>query len=191
MEDLSPVGAATWSPLTERGLDHCGLLEGSEGFALDGFSVRSPPGLMVAVYQVRADPAWATTSVEIRVVRPEPERRLEARADGRGRWWLDRREAPELEGCIDVDLGCTPATNTLPIRRLGIPVGGEAEILAAWVRFPDLEVRALPQLYRRLAPDRYEYASNSFRAELDVDEHGLVLDYAGAWARERTDPALP
>jgi hypothetical protein len=174
--------------LTERGLDHCGLLESPDGFTLDGFSVRSAPVPMVAVYDVHADPAWATVSVEIQVLRPEPEERLELRADGRGHWWRDGAEAPELEGCIDVDLGCTPATNTLPIRRLDIPVGGEAEILAAWVRFPELEVRPLAQRYRRLAPDRYDYASNTFRAELDVDEHGLVVDYAGAWVRERSDP---
>jgi len=90
-------------------------------------------------------------------------------------------------GCIDVDLGCTPATNTLPIRRLEIPVGGEAGILAAWVRFPDLKVRPLPQRYRRLGPDRYEYSSNTFRAELGVDGNGLVLDYAGAWERVPSD----
>ncbi len=174
--------------MTEPGLDHCGLLEGPDGFVLEGFSVRSAPVPMVAVYEVRADAVWATVAVDVQVLRPEPARGLELRADGRGHWWRNGEEAPELEGCIDVDLGCTPATNTLPIRRLDIPVGGEAEILAAWVRFPELEVRRFAQRYRRLAPDRYEYASDTFRAELDVDEAGLVIDYTGAWMRERPGP---
>ena len=185
MKGLVPVGAATWRPVTETGLDHCGLLQEPEGFLLDGFSVRSGDRPMVAVYAVRTNPAWATSEVEIRILRPQPEGGLELRADGRGRWWRDGREAPDLEGCIDVDLGCTPATNTLPIRRLDILVGGQAEIVAAWIRFPELEVLPLAQRYRRLGPDRYEYASTTFRAELAVDEHGLVLDYAGAWERER------
>ena len=33
------------------------------------------------------------------------------------------RKARALKGCTDVDLGCSPSTNTLPIRRLGLGIG--------------------------------------------------------------------
>ena len=36
-----------------------------------------------------------------------------------------------LDGCPDVDFGWTPATNTVPIRRLGLEVGETASITAA------------------------------------------------------------
>ena len=32
----------------------------------------------------------------------------------------------------------TPATNTLPIRRLNLQIGGSKSVIAAWVKFPDL-----------------------------------------------------
>ena len=187
MARFARTAAVRWRPLTQEGEDVCELLAGEEGFAMGGRSLRTGPVAMAASYTVRCDPGWATVSVDIHRAAPGPERRLELRADGRGRWWRDGEEVPALEGCLDVDLGCTPATNTLPIRRLALAVGGRAEIVAAWVRFPDLEVQPLRQRYRRLTGDRYEYASDSFQAELTVDEHGLVVDYAGGWARER-DP---
>jgi hypothetical protein len=182
------IGKAAWTPLGGQGLDCCWLVPWDAGSMMDGCSFRYDEPVMAALFTVQVGVGWATRLVDVTRFLPQPKLRLELRADGRGRWWRDGEEAPELEGCIDVDLGCTPATNTLPIRRLGLAVGQEAEIVAAWVRFPELEVRSLPERYRRLAPDRYEYASTTFRAELDVDEHGLVIDYAGAWVRDRADP---
>jgi uncharacterized protein len=82
---------------------------------------------------------------------------------------------------VDVDLSFTPATNTLPIRRLRLDVGEEAEILVAWLVWPELEVRPVRQRYARLAQDRYRYAQDDFEAELVVDDEGLVLEYEGLW----------
>src|SRR6266568_1115982 len=144
---------------------------------MEGFSARYYDDGLIALFTVHCNGPWATTRVDVTRLRPRPEAGLKLESDGRGRWWRNGDEAPELAGCMDVDLGCTPATNTLPIRRLELPVGGEAEIVAAWVRFPDLEIRPLRQRYRRLSPDRYEYASNTFRAEPTVDEHGMDFDF--------------
>ena len=74
-----------------------------------------------------------------------------------------------------------PATNTLPIRRLRLAVGGKREIAVAWLRWPELRLERALQRYERLAEDRYRYSSNGFSAELVVDEHGLVVDYEGLW----------
>ena len=82
---------------------------------------------------------------------------------------------------MDVDLSYTPATNTLPIRRLGLAVGEEAQIEVAWLVWPELEVRPARQAYSRLAQDRYLYKQGDFEAELVVDEHGLVLEYERLW----------
>lgn len=96
---------------------------------------------------------------------------------------VDKHERPDLAGCIDIDLSITPATNTLPIRRLGLAVGASAEVTAAWVRFPALIVAPLRQRYTRLAPDRYRYESleSGFTTELTVDDQGLIAHYPGGW----------
>lgn len=107
-------------------------------------------------------------------------------ADGEGNWRVGDEDRPDLRGCLDVDLGCSPSTNTLPIRRLNLAIGESAEVTAAWVRFPDLSVQPLRQRYTRFASDRYRYESleSDFTADLTVDDLGLVVDYPGGWRRK-------
>jgi hypothetical protein len=59
------------------------------------------------------------------------------------------------------------------------------EVTAAWVRFPDLAVEPLEQEYTRLDERRWRYQSRggAFSAVLEVDEHGLVIDYGDLWER--------
>ena len=87
-----------------------------------------------------------------------------------------------LKGCIDVDLGCSPATNTLPVRRLRLAIGGSTTIKAAWVRFPELTVEKSAQTYARLDEFTYRYSSDTYEAELVVDDEGVVAQY-GPWER--------
>ena len=88
---------------------------------------------------------------------------------------------PEYRDCVDVDLSFTPATNTLPIRRLDLDVGKEAEVHVAWLVWPELSVQRVDQRYARIANDRYRYTQDDFEAELTIDEQGLVLEYEGLW----------
>jgi hypothetical protein len=94
-------------------------------------------------------------------------------------------EIPAVAGCLDVDLAFTPATNILPLRRLGLAVGESREMTAAWVRFPELSVEPLAQRYTRLDERRVRYESRggAFTAELEVDELGLVVRYPPLWER--------
>lgn len=94
-------------------------------------------------------------------------------------------EIPAVAGCLDVDLAFTPATNLLPLRRLGLAVGESREMTAAWVCFPDLSVEPLAQRYTRLDEHRVRYESlgGTFTAELEVDELGLVVSYPPLWER--------
>ena len=71
--------------------------------------------------------------------------------------------AKALKGCTDIDLGCSPSTNTLPIRRLRLAVGASSTIQAAWVLFPQLEVVKAAQTYTRLDEYTYRYASGDVR----------------------------
>ncbi len=66
-------------------------------------------------------------------------------------------------------------------------VGETAEIDAAWIRFPELDVVRASQRYTRLADRRYLYQSRTFQAELDVDDLGLVVTYPGIWKRDGDD----
>jgi len=190
-----------WRSLTGLGLEYCGLwrycVPGSSdvnGWALCGTAVVEFAGVPAeASYRVVCDSSWRTRRVHVGVVRGDEKAALRLEADGAGRWHSGGREVPEYQGSLDVDLGIGASTNTVPIRRLNLAVGGAAEIVAAWVRFPDLSLERLPQRYTRLAEDRFRYESldSDFTAELVVDELGLIVHYSGWCERVASFDPVP
>jgi len=83
-------------------------------------------------------------------------------------------------------LAFSPATNLLPIRRLNLEVGQEAEVRAAWLRFPDLDLHPLVQRFRRETKLVYSYSSDGgFSTRLEVNADGFVVNYPPLWAEEK------
>ena len=139
-------------------------------------------------YRIGFDGAWGTLAAEVSVQRAGHSRRLMLRRELSGLWLADDCEVEECRGALDVDLGVTPSTNTSTIRRLGLAVGASADLVATWVRFPDLAVQPLPQRYTRLDQRTYLYESLRdgvvvFHARLEVDGTGLVERYEGLFER--------
>lgn len=166
----------------EGGADRCTLESGTAGFRLHGIALLADDAAPVeARYAVDGDGFWRTRRADVVVAWPDRLVELLLEADGVGGWTLDGRKLAAVEGCLDVDLAFTPATNTLPLRRIELEVGEAAEVECAWLRFPELSVERALQRYERLASDRYRFSSGSFSAELGVDRNGLVLDYSGLW----------
>ncbi|MCY0877421.1 MAG: putative glycolipid-binding domain-containing protein [Firmicutes bacterium] len=106
-----------------------------------------------------------------------------------GIWLVNGTAAPGLAPCLDVDIGVTPSTNSLAIRRLTLHVGESQDVWACWVSIPELTVHALAQRYTRLSSDVYRYESlqSGFSARLRVDEEGIVQEYPGLWRALSTD----
>ncbi|MGH3013412.1 MAG: putative glycolipid-binding domain-containing protein [Gaiellaceae bacterium] len=135
------------------------------------------------------DSGWTTRSAHVvgRSCSGAHEVRLEA--DGAGGWTIDGAPAPELAGCLDVDLEASAFTNTLPVNRLRLGVGERAEAPAAYVRAVDLRVERLEQRYARVEDDgagsRYDYEAPDlqFACRIVYDRFGLVLDYPGIAVR--------
>ena len=163
--------------------EHCTLAVRSGGLSLIGTVLGSEEGVPVRIeYRVLADGAGLTSAVHVRELRGFDQRTLTVERSTKGVWTVDGAPARALKGCTDIDLGCSPSTNTLPIRRLRLGVGASSTIQAAWVLFPALEVVKAAQTYTRLDEFTYRYDSGDFTAELTVDEDGLVARYAD-WQR--------
>jgi hypothetical protein len=111
---------------------------------------------------------------------------LDLAVDAARRWWLNGTEYAQVAGCIDLDLNFSPSTNLLPIRRLDLAIGQEAEVRAAWLRFPTFTLELLEQRYRRLSDTtyRYESAGGRFVTELQVNAAGFVTRYPDFWEEE-------
>jgi uncharacterized protein len=163
--------------------EHCTLILRDGGLSLVGTVIGAEGGLPTRVeYRVLADRSGLTTAVHVRDLRGFETRTITLERNAKGSWTVDGAAARGLRGCTDIDLGCSPSTNTLPIRRLRLAIGASHTIRAAWVRFPELTVVKAAQTYTRLDELSYRYASGSFAAELTADEDGLVAEYA-EWRR--------
>jgi hypothetical protein len=177
-----------WSRVDRPGSEIFTLERDGDGWVVSGTVLLWHLGRAFHIdYAIECRPDWTTRAVAVDLESDEESRRLRLEVAG-GVWMRERGGAIEsVQGALDVDLSFSPSTNTLPIRRLDLPVGAGADVVAAWVKVPDLAVEPLPQRYTRLAERRYRYESRggSFTAEIDVDEAGVVEDYAGIWRRER------
>lgn len=170
--------AVLWQA-SDGGSELCQLERAAAGWRLRGTVLTHGADQPFEIrYVVTVDSSWVTTDVGVLVASAEDDAR--EIADLRALWSGTTRP-PEYAKCVDVDLGFTPATNTLPIRRLGLAVGEEAEVEVAWLVWPELELRPARQSYVRLTENRYLYKQGDFEAELVVDEDGLVRQYEGLW----------
>lgn len=186
-DDLKRV--VVWKNLLLNGVDYCALWHTAEGWLLKGtvVGVLKDQRPILAKYEISCDENWLTHRVEVERTVGSDVKSLTLSVESRGVWRSSGQELPGVRGCDDVDLALTPATNTLPIRRLNIQVGSSESVIAAWIKFPELTVEPLSQRYTRLTKDTYRYKSNTgFSVEIVVDDLGLVSTYPGGWERTST-----
>jgi hypothetical protein len=183
-------GTICWTPLWNKaqeglGLEHLLLAEGKADSIVLAFDEECGPFRLT--YRLAWDESWRIRDARFATVTERYTRSLQLETDGQGRWRFgDGRALEELDGCIDVDLWPTPFTNTFPIRREPIAVGERREFRMAWIRAPELTVRAQPQAYTRLAERLFLFENLDgcgFQAELLVDDDGIVIDYPELFRR--------
>jgi uncharacterized protein len=169
-----------WTALDRPGMEH--VIVSDDGITAASHVVLAEPGLVTVAYRLTCDAGWHFRGLIIDVASAGDERTLTLTSEG-GAWLANGISRPDLLGCIDIDINCTPLTNTLPIRRLDWSGGATQDIDVAYVSVPELDVRKVRQRYTRLSGTRFRYESGSFRRDLSLDESGFVLDYPGLWRR--------
>jgi uncharacterized protein len=141
-------------------------------------------------YTICCDAEWRTRSAHVEGVEGVHPVRFALTADGMGLWTRDGSPLSTLAGALDVDLGFTPATNLLPIRRLELRVGQSAGVRTAWLRSPGLRLEPLEQTYTREEEQCFRYSAlvdgEPFVARLDTDPFGQVTRYEHLWEAEFT-----
>jgi uncharacterized protein len=173
-----------WRRLDQPGHESARLLSRQSEWHLAGTAVFAHDGQPCRLdYLVVCDSRWQTRSARITGWVGAETIELELSVDSARRWQLNGKERPEVMGCIDLDLNFSPSTNLLPIRRLDLPIGQEAAVRAAWLRFPGFLLEPLEQRYRRAdaATYRYESAGGRFVTQLHVSASGFVTRYPGFW----------
>jgi len=136
-------------------------------------------------YDITVDGNWRTRAVEATNLTELGARRIHLERDSAGRWLVNGLDRPDLDGCDDVDLESSAATNTLPVHRIDLAVGEAVDVASAYIRADDLTVERLDQRYTltNVRDDGftvfYEAPRFGFDCALEFDATGLTVDYPG------------
>lgn len=186
MTFAAPPPAAAWRHVDARdGFESVFFRLESSGFRIAGRTCAIEDGKVWDVgYEIDVDAGWRSVGARVRGRSVNGVVEREIASTGDGRWRVDGRAAPLLDGCLDIDLESSACTNTLPVHRLGLRHGDLAAAPAVYVRAVDLAVERLDQTYRRVEDgvgQRYAYAAPAFQfaCVLAYDAAGLVVDYPG------------
>ncbi len=176
-----------WRRLDVPGHDACRIAPHEAGWRLEGTAVFGDAGAPAHLaYRVDCDARWHSRgghvhgwlggrSVAWHIVR---------KADNL--WTLDDRPLEGLGDCVDLDLGFTPATNLLQLRRIALEVGGAAAVPVAWFDPTAGAIERLAQRYERRGEHTYWYEAPRFdyAALLQLRDDGFAEKYPGLWEAE-------
>jgi hypothetical protein len=170
----------------------------TSGVHATGTQLGSDPVTYRLDYTLDAAQNFITRNLSVDVTGEGWSRRVRLAHDGAGGWHCEsehagdvdlpapRADAEALAGATDCDLGFSPLTNLMPIRRHSLHTRpGSADLLMAWVSVPDLGVFAYPQRYEHIsvatmgAVVRFTSLGihDGFASDLELDRDGLVLVY--------------
>lgn len=179
------IAAAFWRRLDVPGHDAARVSEIASGYELFGQATfLDPRGPATLRYVLGLTPEWVTRegritgfvgghAVDTYIVRtPEG-------------WTFDGQNVG-MADILDLDLGFTPATNMVQLRRANLAVDEATEFDVAWLEAGDQELVRLPQRYRRVSETEYDYHSpqGEYRATIILAASGFAAVYPGLWEIE-------
>ena len=94
-------------------------------------------------------------------------------------WKINNVINPEFNNFKFIDISLTPFTNTLPINNLKLSENSSQKIDVIYIDVLNHHTRPVQQQYTRTAVNQYLYENieNDFKAEISIDETGLVTTY--------------
>lgn len=174
-----------WKGLFYQMMEYCSMDTSGTDIRINGTIVGFGEDTPFSVsYDIIADRAWHMSGLEMAIERDGDCSWISLHRDINGQWSQTGHTRNEWDHCIDVDISLTPFTNTLPIRRLNIPIGERVQVDALYINVFKNEIKPVTQFYTRLSENRYLYEGvlKDFKAEITVDNDGLVTDYPGIFS---------
>ncbi|GAB1644570.1 putative glycolipid-binding domain-containing protein [Krasilnikovia sp. MM14-A1259] len=192
-----------WERSDTSGVEHA-LVDTHLGLYARGIAAAVEPVAYTCRYELQTDPGWTSAWIDVSTEGAGWARTLKLELAA-GRWRVTTAEQGDLDaaltaaghagaglpgtedpdllyGAFDVDLAGSILTNTLPIRRLGLlkaEPGVAHRLSVAWVLVPSLEVVQADQIYTPLGGGTIRFATETFSADLTVDDDGFVTLYPG------------
>lgn len=135
-------------------------------------------------YVLRMTATWQVS--QFLLFRDQDEPDLWLGTDGSGRWGeVNGAHRPDLDGCTEITLSCSPFPIAVPIRRLQLDVGDSALVRAASVDVDTLGVVPETHRFEHVGAQRWRRSidERDVTIEIAVDEYGLPHDHPDEFRR--------
>ncbi|RPE13655.1 hypothetical protein EGT74_09115 [Chitinophaga lutea] len=175
-----------WKGLYYQIMEYCNIETTDTDIRIDGTIVGVADDLPLSVtYDIVTDSAWRVASLEMAIEQGGECTWISIQRDPDGKWTQSGHARPEWADCIDIDISLTPFTNTLPINRLRPGPTERTRLDVLYINVLKGEIKPVEQHYTRLSENVYLYEGvvRDFKAELTVDEDGVVTTYPELFTR--------
>ena len=182
------IDTICWRRVDTPGHDACRLEQLEDGWRLDRAAVfRLDHQPVRLTYRLTCDTWWRTREGLVSGWIGERDSELRIVRTAGGGKTLNHNIVQDLEGCIDLDFGFTPATNLSQLRRIALEIGQVSTLPVAWLDVNAGTLASIYQRYERRTTNAYGYEAPRFNyaAQLTVRPSGFVSDYPGLWEEER------
>lgn len=174
---IAGARAVLWVRLDRPGNNACRFAETGDDLLIEGSLAAE--GAETMHYRIRATQSGATQRARIDIGNQSHVVERDA-----NRIWTLNGVATDIGPTVrDIDMGLTPATKTLMIRRLDLPVGSNADLTSAWLDPDDWQLKPLRMSFHRTGETTYDYAAPDYdyAGEFVVDDYGIVRTFPGLW----------
>lgn len=174
-----------WKGIAYQSLEYFNLKENNENYIVESRIIGSYKKQIYNVsYNLTIDKNWTIQEFNIESEVNTVKNRLIGKKL-QNNWEINNAIDPGFKDFIFIDISLTPFTNTLPINHSHIPKGGSQEIKVIYIDVLNNIIKPAPQLYTRISEDQYRYENllSDFKADILVDENGLVVNYPGLFEK--------
>lgn len=195
-----------WMKTDPVGAEFVEVERAPHGLRATGTAIGSDPEPYRLDYALETDAEFVTRHVQARTRGQGWARTLRLTNEDGGGWRIEAEQTGHFAGpapggdaaafaaARDADLGLSPLFNSMPVLRHHLLESetGAVELLMVWISVPDLQVRPSRQRYTPVRPGgtapalvRFETVEDGagFRAEIEFDSDGFVVDYPGLATR--------
>lgn len=174
-----------WKALHYETMEYCDVEITDTDIRIDGTVVGVAEDMSVAItYDIITDSQWQVASLEMMIEKAGEPMWISLQRESGKPWTQSGHEREDWEDCTDIDISLTPFTNSLPIRRLDLPLNEREEITVLYIDVLEGEIGPVTQWYTRLSENKYLFENDKgFKAEITVDDEGLVTAYEGLYKK--------
>ncbi|AIC95990.1 putative glycolipid-binding domain-containing protein [Shouchella lehensis] len=170
-----------WQNTEQVGLEYLFMKKGSVEINIESTVIQTGQDTSFCLeYAVTLSHGWEVRKIDLK--EKGTVSFLTLSTNGQGRWFdKNGQTIQSLEGARDIDLSCTPFTNTLPINRNEWTINEPVDLEVVYID-RKLNFRKRNQRYTLVEEGEqrtFQYQSGSFTTIFTVDCFGFITNYPG------------